>query len=117
MPGYTMLLGEFLKLYYFVYQDSPNNYDMFMSIYDELDDKTIRNTIFDYYMLDQKKPNIEVIDILNTQFLLGVAGKVQVETEMELVRPLKTSERFEEFEREVDEAIQSQIAQVLATAN
>lgn len=117
MPGYTVLLGEFLKLYYFANQTSPSNYELFMSLYDELDKSVIRQKIFDYYMLEKQMSSFDVIDIMNTHFLLGVAGRTQIEQEMDLVRPLGTKEKFEEFEKEQDNAIQDQIANVLATAS
>ena len=117
MPGYTILLGEYLKLYYFANQTSPHNYEFYMSLYDELDTPIVRQKIFDYYMLEKQMPSIDVIDIMNTHFLLGVAGKTQIEQQMDLVRPLRTKEKFEKFQQEENNAIQDQIANVLATAS
>jgi hypothetical protein len=115
IPAYTSLLCEFVKSYYFVKQSNSPNYPMFLAIYDELESSQFRESMFDYYMLDKKMKNLDVIDILNAQALLGINGRVQVEDELELVQMLGTEEKYVEFDHKINEYVKEQV-QVAASA-
>lgn len=109
IPAYTALLCEFVKLHYFKHLDNSPNYTMFLALYDELESADFRKHLFDYYMLDRKLPNIDVIDILNAQSLLGINGRVHVEDELGLVRIFETEEKYNQFEKELDNLVIAQI--------
>ena len=116
VPAYTALLCEFEKSFYFTHQENSPNYNMFLALFDELESADFRNHLFDYYMLDKKFPNLDVIDILNAQSLLGINGRVQVEDELCLVRIFETEEKLKQFNKDVDNFVIAQI-QVAATAS
>ena len=116
VPAYTALLSEFVKLYYFEHAENAPNYTMFLSLYDELEGSDFRKHLFDYYMLDRKLPNLDVIDILNTQSLLGINGRVQVEDELNLVRIFETEKKYNHFNKELDDLIRAQV-QVASAAS
>ncbi len=116
VPAYTALLCEFEKSYYFAHQENSANFSMFLALFDELESAEFRNHLFDYYMLDKKFPNLDVIDILNAQSLLGINGRVQVEDEISLVRIFETEENLDQFNKEVDNFIKAQV-QVAAAAS
>ncbi|MBQ9661861.1 MAG: hypothetical protein IJV40_01775 [Oscillospiraceae bacterium] len=116
VPAYTSLLCEFVKTYYFQKQNVPANYELFLKVYDELEEAHFRQNLFDYYMLTKKLSNLDVVDILNAQSLLGVNGRVQVEDELDLVRVLKNKEKYDDFERKVDSYVQEQVKAAVAAA-
>ena len=116
VPAYTALLCEFEKSFYFTHQENSPNYNMFLALFDELESADFRNHLFDYYMLDKKFPNLDVIDILNAQSLLGINGRVQVEDELCLVRIFETEEKLKQFNKDVDNFVIAQV-QVAATAS
>ncbi|MBQ3802718.1 MAG: hypothetical protein II845_03380 [Oscillospiraceae bacterium] len=116
IPAYTSLLCEFVKMYYFVKQSEAPNYTMFLSLYDELEDSDVKQRMFDYYMLEKKLKNLDVIDVMNAQSLLGINGRVQVEDELDLVRIMETEEKYSEFSRHVDEYVKEQMQAVASAA-
>ena len=109
VPAYTALLCEFVKLYYFEHSENTSNYTMFLTLYDELENSEFRKHLFDYYMLDKKLPNLDVVDILNAQSLLGINGRVQVEDELNLVRIFETEEKYNQFDKEIDDLIKAKV--------
>lgn len=66
-------------------------------------------------LTEKKLPNLEVIDILNAQSLLGINGRVQVEDQLNLVRFFETEEKLNQFEKDVDNLVKAQV-QVAAAA-
>ena len=116
VPAYTSLLCEFVKLYYYLHSENSPNYTMFLSLYDELENSSFRQHLFDYYMLDRKLPNLDVIDILNAQSLLGINGKVQVEDELSLVQVFETPEKYNRFNKEVADLVKAR-AQIAAATH
>lgn len=76
LPAYTQLLNEFTKRYYFQNQCLPANYEMFMGMYNELEDSDYRNELRDYYYLEKKLHSREILDILNAQTLVELNGRV-----------------------------------------
>ena len=111
IPAYTSLLCEFVKSYYFMKQNNSPNYQMFLNLYNELEESHFRQCLFDYYMLNKKLNNIDVIDILNAQSLIGINGRVQVEDQLSLVQVLGTVNKLNEFECQVDAFVKEQVQQ------
>lgn len=116
IPAYTSLLCEFVKTYYFIKQTNSPNYPMFLNLFDELENSRFRQHLFDYYMLDKKLHNLDVIDILNAQSLLGINGRVQVEDELSLVRILETEKKYTTFEGTVNQYAKEQVKAAVAAA-
>lgn len=114
MPAYTILFCEYLDRYYFEKQKEPANYDMFISLYDELVESNFVQKLEDYYFLDMKMHNIDVIDIINAQMLLGLNGRVQVEDQLEILKTLKTEENVKEFERDLDNYVREEIGEKIS---
>ena len=114
MPAYTILFCEYLDRYYFEKQKEPANYDMFISLYDELVESDFVQKLEDYYFLDMKMHNIDVIDIINAQMLLGLNGRVQVEDQLEILKTLKTEENVKEFERDLDNYVREEIEEKIS---
>lgn len=112
IPAYTFLLSEYLKSYYFQKQRIPKNYKMLMSLYDELADKGFETHILDYYLLEKKIPSLSAQDIIDAKLLLGEKGRLQVEDQLSLVKELEVPERYEKFEKELDQVIQKQADQL-----
>ena len=107
LPAYTLLFGEFTKLYYYEKHCLPANYDMFLNLYDELEGVNFRGKLHDYYFIDQKMHSQDVLDILNAHTLLGLNGKVQIEDQTALLQILKTRDRVEQFDKGLDTLVHS----------
>ena len=107
LPAYTLLFGEFTKRYYYEKKRLPANYEMFLNLYDELEEVNFRTKLHDYYFLDQKMHSQEVLDILNAQTLLELNGRVQIEDQSSMLQILKTRENVEAFDRNLDSFVHS----------
>lgn len=103
LPAYTQLLNEFTKRYYFQNQCLPANYEMFMGMYNELEDSDYRNELRDYYYLEKKLHSREILDILNAQTLVELNGRVQIEDQTYILQTLLTQEKVEEFDKSLDD--------------
>ena len=107
LPAYTLLFGEFTRRYYYEKHNLPANYEMFLKLYDELESVNFRGKLHDYYFLDCKMHSQEVLDVLNTQTLLGLNGKVQIQDQTSMLQMLGTKEKVEAFDRGLDEFVYS----------
>ena len=105
LPAYTLLFGEFTKRYYYEKQSLPANYKMFLNLYDELESVNFRGKLHDYYFLEKKRHSQEVLDILNTQTLLGLNGRVQIEDITSMLQILETQEKVEAFDQGLDRLV------------
>lgn len=107
LPAYTLLFSEFTKRYYYQHQCLPGNYEVFLKLYDELEDMNFRAKLHDHYFLDERLHSQDVLDRLNAQMLLGLNGRVQIEDQTAILQMLGTRERVEEFDRELDSFVES----------
>lgn len=107
LPAYTLLFGEFTKRHYYEKLCLPANYDMFLKLYDELEEENFKEKLHDYYFLDQKMHSQEVLDALNAQTLIGLNGKVQIEDQSSMLQMLETKEKVEAFDRGLDSFVHS----------
>lgn len=98
MPAYTSLFNEFLCRYYFQKNSVPVNYEMFLSLYGELESESFIERLQDYYFLEEKLHGADVLDILNAQTLIGLNGMVQIEDQLSVLKELGTKEKILLFE-------------------
>lgn len=98
MPAYTSLFNEFLRRYYFQKKAVPVNYEMFMSLYEELENESFIERLQDYYFLEEKLHGADVLDVLNAQTLIGLNGMVQIEDQLFVLKALGTKEKVLLFE-------------------
>ena len=97
-PAYTTLFNEFLCRYYFQKNSVPMNYEMFLSLYKELESENFVRRLQDYYFLKKKLHGAEVVDVINAQILLGLNGMVQIEEQLSVLKALGTREKVLLFE-------------------
>lgn len=105
LPAYTLLLNEYITRYYYEKHKEPPKYDIFLSLYNELDDITIRQSIQNYYFIDQKKHLQEVVDLLNVHTLIVFNGQVQIEDQFTILEKLETKEKVETFDLELENSV------------
>lgn len=103
MPTYTILFCEYLDRYFFENKTTPPNYEMFMNLYDEINNSNFKQKLEDYFFFEEKMHSIDVLDTINAQMLLGINGRVQVEDQLEILKKFETREAIEEFDRKLDE--------------
>lgn len=101
LPTYTFLLNECIKRYHYEKNILPDNYDHYMSIYNELENSKIKELLRDYYFLQKKFHFHQVIDIINTQTLLSLNGRVLIEDQVSILNMLETKEKVEQFEIDI----------------
>ena len=109
MPAYTQLFAEYNKRVYYSKQSLPPNYDIFMSLYSELENNDLRQDLQDYYFLNLKMYSQDVIDLLNAKTLVEMNQKVLIEDQVSAMRMLGTGEQCDAFEIELDEFVKSLI--------
>ena len=102
---YTLLFTVYIREYYYEHQALPANYEMFISVYEELESQAVLDSIEDYYFIDKKLHSQEVLDILNAQTLLALNGKVQIEDQVSLLQILGNREKTEAFEKGLDNVV------------
>ena len=108
MPAYTLLFCEFLDRHYFEEGIIPANYDMFITLYDEFASEKFKISLEDYYFFVLKMHNLDVLDAINTQILLGINGRVQVEDQLEILKTFKTKDKYEQYEQELDSIVEKE---------
>lgn len=113
MPAYTLVFNEFMRRYYFQKKSVPINYEMFMSLYEELENVGFIQKLQDYYYLQEKMRAVDVVDILNAQRLIGLNGKVQIEDQLSVFRALESKEKVMLFERSLNNYAENRIKQVI----
>lgn len=109
LPAYTLLFNEFLRRYYFQKMSVPINYEMFMSLYEELENVGFIQKLQDYYYLQEKMRAVDVVDILNAQRLIGLNGKVQIEDQLSVFRTLESKEKVMLFEKSLNNYAENRI--------
>lgn len=107
LPAYTLLFSEFTKRYYYQHQCLPGNYEVFLKLYDELEDVNFRAKLQDHYFLDERLHSQDVLDRLNAQMLLGLNGRVQIEDQTAILKMLGTKEKVEAFDKGLDRFVES----------
>ncbi|MBR3598424.1 MAG: hypothetical protein IKL53_00950 [Lachnospiraceae bacterium] len=113
MPAYTALFHEFLRRYYFQKHMVPVNYDMFLSLYGELEGESFIQRLQDYYFIKEKLHTIEVLDVLNTQTLLGLNGLIQIEDQLSILKTLGNEEKITLFENGLKRYAKNRIKEVI----
>ncbi len=98
MPAYTSLFNEFLRRYYFRKTAIPANYDMFLSLYSDLNNAAFMERLTDYYFLEQKMHRTDVAEILAAQRFLCLNARVQIEDQLSLLQKLESKEKILLFE-------------------
>ena len=98
MPTYTLLFNEFLRRYYFQKNTVPVNYEMFISLYEELENESFKERLQDYYFLEKKLHGADVLNVLNAQTLIGLNGITQIEDQLSILKALETKEKVLMFE-------------------
>ena len=105
MPAYTSLLNEFVKRYYFAKGATPANYEMFLSLYDELENGDFMKRLEDYFFLEKKMHGADIRDALNAQILIGLNGKIQIEDQVSVLKALQTKDKVLMFEQGLDKYV------------
>ena len=107
VPAYTQLFNEFLMQYYVEKGELPANYNMFLDLYSEMSSETYHRIIIDHLFLEEGINSIDSFDLSNVQTLIGLNYRVQIEDQAELLTTLGSKEAIEEFDRKMDEYINS----------
>lgn len=109
LPAYTFLLKVFVERFYYKKNKLPINYNIYINLYDELEESNFRRKLedfyYEYYFAEEKMNVVDVLDLINAQILLGVNGKVQIEDQVELLKILGSEEKVKEFDRELDKVV------------
>lgn len=113
LPAYTLLVCEHLDRYYFKNEDLPSNYEMFISLYDEMLTQQFIEKLEDYYMFNIRLNHLDMTDAVNTQILMFINEKTQIEDQLTILKELKTKEKVLNYRAAVEEAINRYIEDVL----
>ena len=109
LPAYTFLLKVFVEKKYYAKHKLPANYDIYLNLYDELEEANYRKKLesfyYEYYFAEEKMNIIDVLDLINAQILLGLNGKVQIEDQVALQEILGNEEKVKEFDRGLDRIV------------
>ena len=106
-PAYTQLFNEFLMQNYVEKGELPANYTMFLDLYGEMSSEAYQRIIIDHLFLEEGRNSIESSDLSNLQTLIGLNYRVQIEDQAELLTTLGSKEAIDEFDRKLDEYINS----------
>jgi len=113
LPAYTLLVCEHLDRYYFAKENVPANYEMFVSLFDELTTKQFIEKMEDYFMLDLGMNNLDMTDAVNTQLLMIINDRTQIDDQLEILKELKTEERVVSYRASIEAAINEYISKII----
>lgn len=113
MPTYTLLSLEYIGRCYFDKGIEPPNYGMILSLYDEILCESVRKSLLDYFMLEKKMSNLEAVDTMMTEIAIWAQEKNDLEDQLITVKELKTRERYDEYNRELDELAKNYICEAI----
>lgn len=103
LGGYTAILYQYLKTYYFQRHFIPENEIAFMKVYNQLLDSSTYDCILDYYLVDQKMHYSDVLTILNAQNMLILNHMARIEDMMSIIQAFDSQEEYQEFDEKLNQ--------------
>lgn len=67
LPAYSFLMTEYVTRFYYQYQDIPSNFKPFMTLYNDIEDRTLREYVKDHLFLRKGMHMRDVLDAINAQ--------------------------------------------------
>lgn len=113
LPSYTIMLGYYLKSYYFKKKKRPANYDIYINLFCELMEISFDEMLFDYYCLNKNYSLLDTKDVINSQFLINLNDRIFIEDQQYLLETLKTKNKFDEFESKIDVIVENRINEMI----
>lgn len=115
VPAYTFLLNEYLKRYYYDNQSFPTNYDIFMSIFDELSSIDIKKKMMDHLVLKNRMHIIEAQDVINAHLLCALNNRVLIEDNVKVIKAFKTEEKMFAYENMINNIAKDAVLREVST--
>ncbi len=97
MPAYTLITCELIDRHYFDRGIIPSNYESYIGLFDRLMEPSYAKRLEEYFFYEKKLNTIYSMDAVNTEILLALNGKTQLEDQVEIVKELKTKDKVDEF--------------------
>jgi len=115
IPSYAQLTVEFLKTYYMNENRLHKNYEMILSLYNELTNEDYRKSLLDYYILQRGLHFLEAQDEIDSFSFLCMKCKSETEDELRFQMELqKDYSDFEEVVKKHEEIIKDSIRKGMA---
>lgn len=105
LPAYSFLMTEYVTRFYYQYQDIPSNFKPFMTLYNDIEDRALREYVKDYLFLSKGMHMRDVLDAINAQSLIVLNGAVQIEDRLAVLKVLKTRENMEQLDKGIEKTV------------
>lgn len=109
LTAYSALLCVFLREYHFEKHRQPDNYTMFVGVFQDLVSNEFLSNVRNYLFLERKLTSRETMDAVNTQNILTMNCMTQVNDQVELLELTKTRERYIELMRGISTSVEAQV--------
>lgn len=103
LPVYTSLLDVFIVKHYTAKQKMPNNYEQYMSIYEELLSPSFLDEMTDLLFLDKRLDWETSTQAVNSYVCSVVNYATHIQDRTKLIELLETEEKLNEFDNRVSQ--------------
>lgn len=109
LTAYSALLCVFLREYYFEKHRLPDNYAMFIGVYQDLVSNEFLASVRNYLFLEKRLSSRETMDAINAQNILTLNNLMQISDQVDLLELARTRERYLELMHGVFESAEASI--------
>lgn len=114
LPAYTGLLCLYIRAYYFEEKELPENTDVFMSLFSDLLNDSLRKKICEHLFLNKQVSVEELYKISQTQDLLALNSRMQIEDQIEILIMAETEDNYQSLSRAIDDSVAARIDSVMS---
>lgn len=105
IPSYARLSVEYFKFFYKNEKRLPKNYEMMISVYDELTNEEYLKALIDFYILKRGLHCLEAQDEIDGFSFLCMKCKAETEDELSLQIEIQKNLEYEEVVRKYEEIL------------
>lgn len=108
LSSYTMILGEYIRNYYFEKGKLPSTLNNYMAVYRELLEKDFCDRATEYLFIHRKMNFADAIEANNAQKIIILKYLANIEDLIQVLKATRSKEEYFKFISSVDDAIKAE---------